>query len=113
MGEWQEGGAARRPGNREFGSGSMRVLRKLNGRKGRMLAIAVSVFAILYGVVRVIADQMNYENYWGGVVFAPFTIVFGLLFLYIALFRHDRLGTSWRDKRGRRIRFPADEHRKW
>lgn len=35
---------------------------------------------------------MNYENYWGGLVFAPFTIVLGAVLLYVVLFRFDRLG---------------------
>lgn len=91
----------------------MKALRKFVDRKGRVLAIGISVFAILYGVVHVITDQLNYENYWGGVVFAPFTIVIGLVFLYIAFFRYDRVGSAWRDRKGRRIRFPADDFRKW
>jgi hypothetical protein len=91
----------------------MKALRRFVERKGRLVVIGISVFAILYGVLHIVADQLNYENYWGGVVFAPFTIVFGLIVLYVALFRYNRAKPAGRDRKGRRIRFPADDYRKW
>ena len=96
-----------------FRRSQMKSLRKFINRSGRTLAIVASVLVMLYGVTHLVSGRVNYENYWGGVVFAPFTIVVGALFLYIAVFHYDRVGTAWRDKKARRVRFPADDFRKW
>jgi len=66
-----------------------------------------------YGLLQMTRGNVSYENYWGGLVFAPFTIFLGALVLYIALFRHERVAGASRDKKGRQVRFPADDFRKW
>ena len=91
----------------------MRALRRFLQRRKRAVMLMASVLLILYGLAHVLLGRVSYENYWGGLVFAPFTIIVGILLLYTAIFRFDRLGTAWRDKKGRRVRFPADDFRKW
>jgi hypothetical protein len=75
--------------------------------------LGIAAFLILYGLAHVVSGRLNYENYWGGLVFAPLTIVVGILLVYIAAFRFDRFGQASRDKKGRAVRFPADDFRKW
>lgn len=82
-------------------------------RHGRLAGALFGVFTVCYGVLQIARGRPDYENYWGGLVFAPFTILVGALVLFISLFRHDRVAGAWRDKKGRRVRFPADDFRKW
>lgn len=91
----------------------MKRLRRTLIRHGRLATALVGIFAISYGVLQIARGGLSYENYWGGLVFAPFTVLFGALILCISLFRHERIGGAWRDKRRRPIRFPADDFRKW
>ena len=91
----------------------MKAFRKFLQRRMRALVMGVAVFLILSGIAHILTGRVSYENYWGGLVFAPFTIVLGVLLLFIGAFRVDRLGTVWRDKKGRPVRFPADDFRKW
>jgi len=91
----------------------MKAFRKFLEHRTRTLASVLAVFLILYGVAQITGGRVSYENYWGGLVFAPFTIVLGILLLYIALFRFDRLRRVQRDKKGRPLRFPVDDFRKW
>jgi hypothetical protein len=81
--------------------------------RSRRLPAAFGIFLIAYGAVHLMRGELSYENYWGGLVFAPAVILIGIVVVYIGLFRHDRLGRAWRDKKGRPVRFPADDFRKW
>jgi hypothetical protein len=73
----------------------------------------MALFLIFYGVAAIVENRWTYKNYWGGAVFAPVAILVGCLVIYIVLFRYDALKKAWRDKKGRRIRFPADDFKKW
>ena len=90
----------------------MKAFRKFLQRRMRALVMGLAAFLILYGIEHILTGRVSYKNYWGGLVFAPFTIVVGVLLLFIGAFRFDRLGTVWRDKKGRPDRFPADDFRK-
>jgi hypothetical protein len=76
-----------------------------------MLGIAASL--ILCGLAHIVGGRLHYKNYWGGLVFAPLTIAVGVLLLCIAVFRLERFRSAWRDRKGRPVRFPADDFRKW
>jgi hypothetical protein len=91
----------------------MNRLRRMVKRHSRLPGAFFGVFAVCYGVLQIMRGQLSYQNYWGGLVFAPFAIVLGVLVLYISLFRHDRVAGAWRDRKGRPVRFPADGFRKW
>jgi uncharacterized membrane protein len=73
----------------------------------------MALFLIFYGTLAMIENRWIYGNYWGGQVFAPVAILFGVLRIYIVIFRFNALKKSGVDKKGRRIRFPADDFRKW
>jgi cbb3-type cytochrome oxidase subunit 3 len=82
-------------------------------RLGKAGLIVMALFLIFYGIVAIVENRWTYENYWGGGVFAPVAILFGCLVIYVVVFRYDALKKSGVDKKGRRIRFPADDYRKW
>ena len=75
--------------------------------------IGLSLFFILNGVLRILEHRWSYGNYWGGQVFAPVAIVFGVLLLYLLVFRYKDLKKPRVDKKGRSVQFPADDFRKW
>lgn len=52
--------------------------------------IGLGIFAailILMGLLRILQGELNYTNYWGGIVFAPVAIIIGILVLIIVFFR--------------------------
>jgi hypothetical protein len=79
----------------------------------RAVMIGLSVFLILNGTVAILQQRWTYGNYWGGQVFAPVAIAFGVLLLYLLVFRYKELKKPRVEKKGRPVRFPADDFRKW
>ena len=69
------------------------------GRKiyGPVLVGGMGAYLILRGAVAVVQGDLEWRNYWGGFVYAPFAIMIGLL-LVLLLFKRDRA------ERGRRTR---------
>ena len=51
----------------------------------RLFLIVFSVILISTGVVHIIRGSMGWKNYWGGLVFPPFAVVFGLLLIYVGV----------------------------
>lgn len=89
-----------------------RMRRFVRRSPGATFAVA-GLVAIGYGAAQIAQGKVSYENYWGGLVFAPLVIVFGIFMVYVGLFRRNALSTAFRDKKGRPVRFPADDFRKW
>ena len=61
-----------------------------NKRQDKLGKIFVSFFAlliILFGISSLLGGVLNYQNYWGGIVFTPIAIIIGSLFLYIIWFK--------------------------
>jgi hypothetical protein len=89
----------------------------LNRRKRDILNRAVAGFLSLIliggGFLAIFGNNLNYRNYWGGVVFAPIAILTGLLLLGLIIFNWNKLQQSPKDKYGRKIEFPADDFEKW
>ena len=84
------------------------------------IAIVIRLFLSLFcvvliaqGISSVYLGQFSYRNYWGGLVFGPFAILFGLLLLYLLVFRWKKLEEPMVDKKGRKISFPGDDYKKW
>jgi len=84
-----------------------------NGVWGRAVGILICLAVIAKGTFSLYKSGWVYSNYWGGLVFAPIGILVGLLFIYVIIFRWDTLNKPMVDKKGRRIRFPGDDFRKW
>jgi hypothetical protein len=82
-------------------------------RYNKIAFIVLGLILIFQGAAGIMGNRWTYSNYWGGGVFAPFAILMGVLFIYIAIFRYDAFKKPRVDKKGRRIRFPADDFRKW
>ena len=52
-----------------------------------------AAFLILsLGIVTLLKGKLHYVNYWGGTVFAPVTIVVGLLLLVGIIFKWEKFG---------------------
>lgn len=90
----------------------MKRLRWMLKQHSRLLGGVFGAFAVCYGMLQIARGNLNYENYWGGLVFAPFMIFLGVMVLYISLFRHARVAAAWHDKKGRPVCFPRDDFRK-
>jgi hypothetical protein len=59
---------------------------------GRALAGIVGGYLVLRGTLAVIRGDVGWRNYWGGLVYAPFAIVIGLLLIAL-LFKRAPPGT--------------------
>jgi len=62
----------------------MKKRRELLGRLGLGF---FGIILVLMGLSSIHKGELNYENYWGGVVFAPVAIIMGILVLIIVIFR--------------------------
>jgi uncharacterized membrane protein YcjF (UPF0283 family) len=51
--------------------------------------IALAVAAT--GIRHLLKGDTSYQNWWGGLVFAPLTIIGGILLLYVVIFKWDKL----------------------
>ena len=83
-------------------------------RKANRIAVVIAgSILIITGIISIITGQLQYTNYWGGLVFAPVAILAGILAIYIAIYRPSKMNLPNRDRKGRKISNPADEYRKW
>ena len=55
----------------------------------RIVFIALGIAAIGLGLAPLRHGHLFYENWWGGPVFGPVAILFGLLFVLGAIFKPD------------------------
>jgi hypothetical protein len=63
---------------------------KYNKSRDRFVRVTtgfIALFLIMLGVFHVFNGRPIYHNAWGLTVFAPFTIIIGLLLLFIVIFR--------------------------
>jgi hypothetical protein len=58
----------------------------------RIIAILFAATLIARGVFVMWSGGVDYRNWWGGLVFAPFAVILGAALLVIALFFPERLG---------------------
>ena len=55
-------------------------------------AILISLAVIATGIrPLIVKGDMFYNNWWGGLVFAPLTIIVGFLLLYLIIFKWDKM----------------------
>jgi hypothetical protein len=65
--------------------------------------VALGLGAMSLGLGPLLRGHRDYFNYWGGLVFAPFAVLLGSLFILMAIFgwkRFTRLGETPRRRRG-------------
>ena len=89
------------------------MTKKQRARVGRIALIAGGLILLMTGVFDIVRGRLLYPNYWGGAVFTPFTILVGILIVFIGVFRSKNIDKPHRDKNGRPIKFPADDWQKW
>jgi hypothetical protein len=53
----------------------------------RALFMLVGLVFIGFGIAALQRGSMTYQNWWGGLVFAPFAIIFGIIFILGAIFK--------------------------
>ena len=54
-------------------------------------AIVIALAVITTGIRPLLKGDYFYRNWWGGLVFGPITIIGGLLFLYVVVFKWEKL----------------------
>jgi hypothetical protein len=69
----------------------------------RFVGLLLGCAIIARGALRIVAGQPNYENHWGGMVFAPFGIFLGAFLVYLSLARPEALIARF-SRRGRHAR---------
>jgi len=63
--------------------------KKLFIRSGLIL---VALMVIGTGLVPLaLKKDLFYSNWWGGLVFAPLTVLVGIFFLYLVLFKYEKI----------------------
>jgi len=58
----------------------------------RSLFMLVGIMFIGLGITVLRHGAVTYRNWWGGLVFAPFVIVFGVIFVVGAIFKPSIFG---------------------
>jgi len=53
--------------------------------------VFLSLFMISFGLAHMFAGETHYSNWWGGLVFAPFTVLVGFFLLYLVIFKWERI----------------------
>ena len=84
------------------------------------IMVVLIIVVIMQGVWHLRARSFFYTNYLGGVLIPVFSIIGGI-FMLVVLAIMLRLRSRWTrekskpllDKRGRAVRFPVDDYKKW
>jgi hypothetical protein len=58
-------------------------------RLNRAVLIFLGLTAVGLGLASLRHGHLFYENWWGGLVFGPLAVLFGLLFILGAIFKPD------------------------
>jgi len=53
----------------------------------RALFVIFGIMCLAFGLTALKNPTLSYRNWWGGLVFGPFAIIFGLVFILGALFK--------------------------
>ena len=67
----------------------MKKSKKLFIRFGLVLVALMGIGSGL--ITLILKDSLFYSNWWGGLVFAPLAVLVGIFFLYIVLFKFDKV----------------------
>jgi len=58
-----------------------------NARFNRVILLVLGIAAVGLGLAPLMHGHLFYENSWGGPVFGPIAIIFGVVFILGALFK--------------------------
>jgi fumarate reductase subunit C len=82
-----------------------------SSRTHRAVLALISLVIITLGIGALFNGHLEYRNWWGGFVFAPFAIVIGLFALLIAIFSTRSLQETAAGKRSRIRGWPTGRAR--
>ena len=83
--------------------------RDFRGRVFFTVMIIVVLARCAYYLVR---GDLDYRNYWGGVVFVPVAIPI-LLLMLLVVWKWGKWKKVRSDKKGNYIKWPGDDWKKW
>ncbi len=87
--------------------------RSIRDRLLRIFLIVFSILLILMGADHIMRGSLGWKNYWGELVFPPFVVIFGLLLIYVAIFRWRKLPKISENRKGRVSDTVKDDWMKW
>lgn len=73
-----------------------------NKRKDKFVRVTfvfLSLFIISLGLTHFFAGDIHYSNWWGGLVFAPFTIFVGIFLLCLVVFKWEKINNLSKNKK--------------
>ncbi len=53
--------------------------------------VVVALMVIGTGLIPLLKGDLFYSNWWGGLVFAPVAVLTGLFFLYLVIFKFEKI----------------------
>jgi hypothetical protein len=68
----------------------------------RLVAVLAGLVLICLGLSALLRGESSYANWFGGLVFAPLAVLFGVFILSCAIFKPDWLATKAVERRRRR-----------
>jgi hypothetical protein len=72
-----------------------------SGRKARFTLASISLTILTLGAGTLVRGGLEYQNWWGGTVFAPFAILIGMGGLLIAMFAPKAFTATTTNKHSR------------
>jgi hypothetical protein len=91
----------------------LRWMRRRRKILGRVVPGLMGVVLLVQGATALSQGEGGWPNYWGGLVSPYFALLLGAALLAMAVWRPMLLSKKLRDKRGREVRFPHQDVRKW
>ena len=86
------------------------INKKKQDRLSKIFLSFFSVLLISFCVSILVKGELNYSNYWGGVLFAPIGIIVGFLILYIIWFKWKVVE---KNKDAFKPKSKMDDYQKW
>ena len=71
----------------------MKTKKTIKERLIRSFAALIALTVIATGARALIKKDLFYDNWWGGLVFAPVTIIIGAFFLFLIIFKWETIRT--------------------
>src|SRR5688500_11434344 len=88
----------------------------------RVMLFLFGTTLLFLGLATLKEGRIDYKNYWGGIVFAPFAIAIGAFILVVLIFKWNKLNERSKPLKGKARRraeeaaetkFPIDDYENW